>query len=174
MEEVLKTPVQSQQALQGVVANLCVRTQGRETQASPHNVLTKMAPEDDVEAYLELFERTALREGRPGADWANILTPFLTGEAQRSCRDLTVSEAADYPTLKAAILAQYGYSLPARAQHFHQWTYNPQQSARAQVMALRRLTRSGLIEGDGPPLLDWAVLDRCIRTLPAEAKRYAI
>ena len=33
--------------------------------ASPTSRLTKLGPEDDVEAYLEVFERTARRESWP-------------------------------------------------------------------------------------------------------------
>lgn len=97
---------------------------------------------------------------------------FLTGEAQKAYRDLTSQEAGSYTTIKTAILAQYGYSLPARAQRFHQWTYDPALPARAQVAALTRLTRSWLVEGKGPSVLERIVQDWCTRALPPEAKRY--
>ncbi|XP_035271895.1 uncharacterized protein LOC118226410 isoform X1 [Anguilla anguilla] len=170
MEEAIKAVLQTQKTLEAAMAALVTRPS--ENKLTPRDVLTKMTPEDDVEAYLELFERTAHREGWARGDWGGILAPFLIGEAQKACRDLTDAEAANYNHLKAAILAQYGYSLPAKAQRFHQWAYSPSQPARAQVTALSRITRSWLVEGDGPALLDRVVLDRCIRALPPDAKRY--
>lgn len=85
----------------------------------PEKVLTKQTAEDDVESYLELFERVATREKWPRNNWANILMPFLTGDAQRACQDLPATDAANYVELKATIPAQYGYSLPAKAQRVH-------------------------------------------------------
>ncbi|XP_064159231.1 uncharacterized protein LOC135236676 [Anguilla rostrata] len=172
MEEAIQALLQTQETLQVALTELCSRTRERERNQKPRDVLTKLTPEDDVEAYLELFERTAHREGWARGDWGSILTPFLTGEAQKACRDLSAVEAESYGNLKVAILAQYGYSLPAKAQRFHQWTYNPNQPARAQIAALSRVTRSWLVEGNGPPLLDRVVLDRCTRALPPDAKRY--
>ena len=73
---------------------------------APTTFLTKQTSEDDVEAFLEVFERTAEREGWTEDWWAHILAPFLTGDAQRAYQDLGAREAADYTTLKEAILAQ--------------------------------------------------------------------
>ena len=139
----------------------------------PREVLTKLNPEDDIEAYLELFERTAIRERWLVAEWGNNLAPFLTGEAQRVCRDLTIADAADFRKLKAAILASHGYSLPARAQRFHNWRFQTHQPPRPQVAALGRLTHSWLTAGEGPDYIARIIIDRCIRALPADAKKYA-
>ena len=83
--------------------------------AAPTSRLTKLGPEDDVEAYLEVFERTARREKWPEDQWAHILSPFLTGPAQQAGQDLPAETAAQYPALKQAILAYYGHNLAARA-----------------------------------------------------------
>ncbi|KAJ8284145.1 hypothetical protein COCON_G00029950, partial [Conger conger] len=130
-----------------------------------------MTADDDVEAYLQVFECAAQREEWPQADWAAILAPFLTGEAQQAYRDMDMADATDYLKLRRAILARYGFSLPARAQRYHEWSYDASQPARSQIAALTRLTKSWLAEGEGPPLLERVVLDRCTRALPREAKR---
>ncbi len=44
--------------------------------------------------------------------------------------------------------------------------------ARAQVTTLTRMVRSWLEEGDGPPSVERVVIDRCVRGLPADAKKY--
>ncbi|XP_041913601.1 uncharacterized protein LOC121678271 isoform X2 [Alosa sapidissima] len=168
LKEVLSTIVQTQQTLQRALTEFCKQSSPK----TPDKVLTKLTAEDDVESYLELFERVATRERWPREDWAHILTPFLTGEAQQACRDLSIAEAANYTQLKAIILAQYGYSLPAKAQRVHQWAYDPSTPARPQIKTLQRLVRTWLTEGDGPAAIDRVVLDQCVRALPNDAKKY--
>ncbi len=170
MEEALTAILQAQTTLNAAVTELCRRTeaQGRR----PQDYLTKMTKDDDVETYFDLFERTDQRERWPRAEWANLILPFLTGDAQKACRDLTVHEVANYEVVKRAVLAQYGLSLPAKAQRVHSWGYKVTLPARAQVTTLTRMVRSWLEEGDGPPSVERVVIDRCVRGLPADAKKY--
>ena len=77
----------------------------------PTKRLTKMGPDNDVEVYLEIFDRTADRERRPADKWGHILAPLLTGEAHRAYRDLNPHQTGHYPTLKWAILSP-GATLP--------------------------------------------------------------
>ncbi|KAL6109980.1 uncharacterized protein ACO6RY_19157 [Pungitius sinensis] len=103
--------VQSMAALQGTFDRLAENLTPRAPHASPTALLTKQPPGDYVEAFLEVFERTAEREGWPEDRWAHILAPFLTGDAERAYQDLGTREATDYPTVKGAILAHYGHNL---------------------------------------------------------------
>ena len=83
-----------------------LRLEMRATAASlisaPTSRLTKLGPEDDVEAYLKNFERTAWREEWPEDQRAHILAPFLTGPAQQASQDLPPEQASQYRVLKQA------------------------------------------------------------------------
>ena len=136
-------------------------------------MLTKQTWLDsDVETYIALFDRTAVREKWPRTEWANNLMPFLTGEAQKACRNLSVADAENYDTVKLAILAQYGLSLPAQAQRVHDWSYDPTVPVQVQVTTLAYYIKSWLEEAAGPPIVARVVIDRCLRGLPNDAKRY--
>ncbi|XP_072768318.1 uncharacterized protein [Nerophis lumbriciformis] len=172
--EALSALLKSQAELQGAVQEL-VKKIAKDVASTrpPAAVLTKLSGEDDVEAYLELFERTAAREKWPVAEWGSILAPFLTGEAQRVCSDLALADAQDFKKLKKAILDSQGCSLPARAQQYHNWTFQPTQPPRQQVAALLRLTHRWLTTEGNPPSVDRLVIDRCIRAFPPDARKYA-
>ena len=71
------------------------------------------------------------------------------------------------------LLANYGHSLPARAQRYHDWTYDPLGPIRSQISHLVHLAERWLVEEDGPKCLDRLVIDLCIRSLPPGAKRWA-
>lgn len=73
-------------------------------------LLSKPGPSDDMEAYLYIFEQTTLWENWAEEEWAQVLTPLLTGEAQWACHALPPVTANDYQFLKGEILAQCGLS----------------------------------------------------------------
>ena len=139
--------------------------------ANPTSRLTKLGPEDDVEAYLEIFERTARRENWPEDQWAHLLSPFLTGPAQQAGQDLSAEAAAQYPALKQAILAYYGHNLAARACRFQDWRFDVRGQVRTQIAQHGRLARRWLATGEGPSALDRVVIDSTIRQLPPDARR---
>ena len=176
MEQAVAALLTSQAELQRAVRELCEKvTRDATISRSPGACLTKLTLTDDIEAYLVLFERTATREGWPPAEWAGILAPFLSGEAQRACRDLSAADAMIYAKVKTAILTRQGFSLPARAQRYHAWVYNSGQPPRPQVAALLRSAQSWLQEGPETetPWIERLVIDRIVRALPPDAKRYA-
>ena len=139
--------------------------------SAPTSRLNKLGPKDDVEAYLEVFERTARRESWPEYQWAQILAPFLTGPAQQASQDLTPDRASQYPALKQAILAYYSHSHAARAQRFHDWRFDPRGAVRTQISQHGRLIRRWLAADDGPSILDRVLIDNTIRQLPPDARR---
>ena len=64
---------------------------------TPKDVLNKLS--DDVEAHLEIFEQMAHRVKWPVAEWAGILAPFLSGEAQQAYRHLSSEDQTSYASL---------------------------------------------------------------------------
>ncbi|XP_057182791.1 uncharacterized protein LOC130549568 [Triplophysa rosa] len=70
--------------------------------------LSKMGPEEDPEAFLDLFEKTAETSDWPPEDWAWRLLPLLSEEAQLVARPLPVQNLLVFNDLKRAILQRVG------------------------------------------------------------------
>ncbi|XP_042608656.1 zinc finger and SCAN domain-containing protein 1-like [Cyprinus carpio] len=57
--------------------------------------LNKMGPQDDPEAFLDLFEKSAEARGWPPGEWPMRLIPLLSGEAQVAAHQLPVQKVQD-------------------------------------------------------------------------------
>ncbi|XP_041477551.1 uncharacterized protein LOC121425534 [Lytechinus variegatus] len=62
---------------------------------------------DNIDAYLQRFERYADTQNWPRADWAINLSALLTGKALDVHSRLTSDEAKDYKTLKTSLLKAF-------------------------------------------------------------------
>ncbi|XP_054762005.2 uncharacterized protein LOC129268475 [Lytechinus pictus] len=62
---------------------------------------------DNIDAYLQRFERYAETQNWPRTDWAINLSALLTGKALDVHSRLTSDEAKDYKTLKTALLKAF-------------------------------------------------------------------
>ncbi|XP_067278142.1 uncharacterized protein [Pseudorasbora parva] len=90
--------------------------------APVHVPLQKMGPEDDPEAFVDLFQKAAEACGWPRAQWPVRLIPLLSGEAQAAAQQLPVANLLDYDDLKRAILQRVGRTPEQhRQRHRQSW-----------------------------------------------------
>ncbi|KAL1282698.1 hypothetical protein QQF64_001501 [Cirrhinus molitorella] len=131
-------------------------------------LLPKLTPHDDVEAFFAMFESTATIEKWPTGDWARALAPLLTGEAQRAYFSLSSEMREQYEAVKREILARMGLSPICAAQQFAEWEFRPKLPARAQAADLLRLAQHWLLDGDPSAeyVVERVVVDRFLRALP--------
>lgn len=99
-------------------------------------ILTKLTSEDDVEAFLLTYERVARYKEWEEKCWVDILTPFMSGEAQRTYYTLLPEQASHYPILKAEILGHCDLPPFSAAAEFHSWSYQPVATLPAQMGSL--------------------------------------
>ena len=62
---------------------------------------------DELDAYLDRFERYATTQNWPKADWATSLSALLTGKALGVYSRLSLEEGTDYDQVKQALLTRY-------------------------------------------------------------------
>ncbi|KAJ8040136.1 hypothetical protein HOLleu_14350 [Holothuria leucospilota] len=62
---------------------------------------------DDLDAYIQRFERFAKAAGWPDSEWAISLGALLTGRALETYSRLPLSDVNDYKKVKAALLIRY-------------------------------------------------------------------
>uniref|UniRef100_A0A8C1NNX0 SCAN box domain-containing protein n=1 Tax=Cyprinus carpio TaxID=7962 RepID=A0A8C1NNX0_CYPCA len=138
-------------------------------------LLPRMTSHDDVTMYLQMFETVATGEAWPKAEWARIIAPLLTTEAQRAYFTLPPELNESYEELKKEILGRMGLSPLSAAQLFNEWAFDPRQPARAQAANLSRLAQHWLLAG-GPnahQVAERVVMDCLLRALPRPLRQAA-
>ncbi len=139
-----------------------------------HMPVQKMGPQDDPEAFLDLFEKTAAACGWPQTDWPVRLIPLLTGEAQLAAQQLPVQNLLVYDDLKRAILQRVGRSPEQHRQRFRSLELG--ENGRPFVMAhqLRDACRRWLLAGEGgvDQIIDQVVLEQFIARLPTKTAQW--
>ena len=75
---------------------------------------------DDIDAYLQRYEKVAEVNKWPEADWALHLSTLLTGQALALYARLPAEEARDYEELTAALLRRYELTVDGFRKRFHE------------------------------------------------------
>ncbi|KAL0163484.1 hypothetical protein M9458_042880 [Cirrhinus mrigala] len=140
----------------------------RTSQLRATQLLPKMTENDDVEYFLQTFEATAIRERWARDEWARLLVPLLTGEAQWAYFMLPTETATNYGELKKEILGRLGLSSICAAQQFHDWNYRPLLPVRTQAAELHRLAQHWLSPGEptAAQIIERVTIDFFLRALP--------
>ena len=80
--------------------------------------LTRLGENDDVEAYITMFERIMEVNEVDRERWPFQLAPQLTGKAQQAYAALTPDDAKDYDVVRRAILRRYSINEETYRQRF--------------------------------------------------------
>ncbi len=134
----------------------------------------KMGPQDDPEAFLDLFEKTAEACGWPQMDWPVRLIPLLTGEAQLAAQQLPVQNLLVYDDLKRAILQWVGRSPEQHRQRFRSLELGENGRPFTMAHQLRDACHRWLLAGesDVEQIIDRVVLEQFIARLPQKTAQW--
>ena len=75
---------------------------------------------DEIDAYLQRYEKVAEVNKWPEADWALHLSTLLTGQALELYARLPAEEAREYKELKAVLLCRYELTVDGFRKRFHE------------------------------------------------------
>ncbi|XP_067282486.1 uncharacterized protein [Pseudorasbora parva] len=142
--------------------------------APVHVPLQKMGPEDDPEAFVDLFQKAAEACGWPRAQWPVRLIPLLSGEAQAAAQHLPVANLLDYDDLKRAILQRVGRTPEQHRQRFRSLEWGESGRPFALAQQLRDECRRWLLAGgsDVDHVVDLVVLEQFITRLPRKTAEW--
>ncbi|XP_067312462.1 uncharacterized protein [Pseudorasbora parva] len=135
--------------------------------APVHVPLHKMGPEDDPEAFIDLFQKAAEACGLPRAQWPVRLIPLLSGEAQAAAQQLPVANLLKYDDLKRAILQRVGRTPEQHRQRFRSMEWGEAGRPFAMAKQLRDACRRWLLAGGSD-----VVLEQFIARLPRKTAEW--
>lgn len=123
MEQMAARQGESEQKIAALRTATAQRVPLPDPRVQATQLLPKMTAHDDAENYLQMFEAIASREGWPREEWARVLAPLLTGEAQHAFFSMSPALSNSYDEPRKEILAQVGISPICATQLFHDWEY---------------------------------------------------
>ncbi|XP_064389549.1 uncharacterized protein LOC135337548 [Halichondria panicea] len=132
--EMLQTQQEEQRAYRQEMEELrhqeAVRHREETRHKLPKPVFKKLEETDDIENFLETFERVATQHDWPENAWAVQLAGLLTGRAQAAYAALDATEAQDYKKVKEAILHRYDVNQETHRRRFREDRKKPEESYR--------------------------------------------
>ncbi|XP_053121752.1 uncharacterized protein LOC128331847 [Hemicordylus capensis] len=130
--------------------------------------------EDDIEAYLEVFEQVATAYHWPREEWEAQLIPLLSSKALPTCHVSERSLAPDYNLLKERILQRYGITTETQRQCFRQFQYQEAMGPREAHRKLQMLGRRWLKpeKHTKEQILELLVLEQFLTILPPEMQSW--
>ena len=133
---------------------------------------------DDMDAYINRFERYARAKEWGEEVWALNLSTLLTGQGLQVYDSLTPADADDYPTLKKALLRRYKHTEEGYREKFKQAKPEVTESAEQFVTRIRRyllrwvdLAESGDSVDD---LIDLLTRDQFLHSCPKKMASHII
>ena len=84
----------------------------------PRPMLQKLTADDDIESYLQMFERVATQQNWPKDIWATQLARLLTGAALDAFTSVPSADSSRYEKVKAAILSRFEVNAETYRQRF--------------------------------------------------------
>ncbi|KYO39816.1 zinc finger protein 287-like [Alligator mississippiensis] len=138
--------------------------------------MPRMTKDDDPEAYIEAFERTAIQTGLDRSQWGHQLSSLVIDEAQAAYRALSREEAQDYEAIKAAILYRLEISPESYRQAFRARKPRESKRPRGLLQTLRDALQKWLPVGkfDCAGVLDQILLEQFLWDLEEDTQRVAL
>ncbi|XP_056598991.1 uncharacterized protein LOC130417451 [Triplophysa dalaica] len=141
---------------------------------SPTIPLHKMGAQDEPEAFLELFERSAELSGWQQDAWAARLIPLLSGEAQMAAQQLPIENLLRYADLKKAILERVGRSPEQHRQWFRSLEFGDRTQPFSFAHQLRDACRRWLMTDASTveTIIDQVTLEQFVARLPRKTSQW--
>ena len=108
--------------------------------------VAKLSDTDDIEGYLQTFERQMAAYEIEKSRWAFILAPQLSGRAQKAYMAMAPDESGDYHLIKKAILKRYDISEESHRRKFRERAHGKGESFSVLATSLLDLANKWLEE----------------------------
>ncbi len=132
--EMLPTQQEEQRAYRQEMEELRRREAAEHREEARHKMpkpgFKKLEETDDIENFLETFERVATQQHWPDNVWAGQLAGLLTGRAQAAYAALDATEAQEYKKVKEAILHRFDVNQETHRRRFRENRKGPEESYR--------------------------------------------
>ncbi|XP_061469478.1 zinc finger protein 232-like [Rhineura floridana] len=142
-----------------------IQTEGEDAPGVPES-----APWEDAKAFLASFEQVAKACRWPRREWAALLLPALSGEAEEAFSILEAGDQEDYGKVKAAILRGDDLRVEAQRQCFRQFCCEEVEDPRRVYSQLQELCHLWLKpeRRSKEQILELLILEQFLASLPPE------